>query len=124
MASKHLPEPVKHPRFIPVGDNQDGASRLVREALRQAFERTPWNKAVVLQVYREDFQEIAQAVSDVAGPVLTKRVYIVTVHRSNPQQKRRVMIDPKTGVEYLVGTPPWGEPPAQEEEPVPVVTLG
>lgn len=114
MTSKHLPAPVKHPRFIPVGNNQDGASRLVREALRQAFELTPWNKAVTLRVYRDEFQEIAEAVAHVAGPELGKRVYINPVHR--PQEKR-VMIDPRSGIAYLKGTPPWGEPPAPEIEP-------
>lgn len=114
MTSKHVPPPVKHPRFIPVGNRQDQAANLVREALRQAFELTPWEKAVVLNVHRDDFQDFAAAVADIAGPLQSKRVYLNTVHRKDPRQEKRIMIDPHSGTEYLKGPTPWGDPPEPE----------
>jgi hypothetical protein len=130
MASKHEPPPVTHPRFVAPVTAIDGGGtqveKIVRESLRQAFELTPWHKAVVLQIRREDFQEVAAAVALVAGPTLAKRVYVNTVHRTDKRQEKRVMIDPHSGTEYLKGTPPWGEPPAPEVdlgEP-PVATIG
>jgi hypothetical protein len=131
LTEKYTPksEPVKHPPFV-ASDTIDGThtmiERLVREALRQAFELTPWEKAVVLQIRREDFSEVAEAVAVIAGPVLGKRVFITTVHREDKRQAKRIMIDPRSGTEYLKGTPPWGEAPAPEVESSepPVATIG
>lgn len=124
LTKKHagVTPPVKHPAFLPteMPDSVQAAwaeenryfIRLVTEALRQAWELTPWNVAVRLLVLRADFQAISNAVAIVAGPTLGKRVYLVPVP-SNPDGKR-VMIDPKGATQYLKGTPPWGEEPAAD----------
>lgn len=113
------PPPVQHPAFQSIdvdGSKMTGEQRyyfrLVREALTQAYTRTPWHHAVTLQTRRDYVAAISLAVSQVAAEHDRRRVYVVV---GQVEAGKRVMIG--IGRKFPEGKEPWGPPP----EPAPLL---
>jgi hypothetical protein len=116
MASKEAqpePRPVKHPAFVPAEVPEHAnvrayTRRLITETLRQAWELTPWNQAVVIIVHKYEATEMMDAVALIAGPQLSLRVWVKSGHKL--AGGKRVWIDPRKGKTFK-GIPPWGAAP-------------
>lgn len=79
--------------------------RLVREALSQAYRRTPWNQAVVVRVRKRDMVQTDRAIQRLTTQADRMRIYLTI---GPVADDKRLMIGHGR---VFTGTPPWGGEP-------------